>query len=91
MLLDEEIMSDLKRKRDVIISEREKYEQFLRDKGIEFITSQANFIMIPGRSMELFAKFRHHQLIVRPFDSPDGIRITVGTPEQMAKAREVWQ
>ena len=91
MLRDETIMSDLKHKRDIIVSEREGYERFLRDRGIGFIASQANFIMIPGRSMELFARFRRHRLIVRPFDSPDGIRITVGTPEQMEKAREVWQ
>lgn len=91
MLQDETIMADLKAKRNIIVAEREKYQDFLREMKVDFIPSQSNFIMIPGDSMELFAQFRQHQLIVRPFDDPAGVRITVGTPKQMLKAREVWE
>lgn len=91
MLQDETIMADLKAKRNIIVAEREKYQDFLREMKVDFIPSQSNFIMIPGDSMELFTQFRQHQLIVRPFDDPAGVRITVGTPKQMLKAREVWE
>lgn len=91
MLSDREILDDLARKVNVIRQQREQYEAFLADRGIAFIPSQANFIMIPGDAEKMFARYRSHQLIVRPFDTPAGVRITVGTPEQMSIAQEVWQ
>ncbi|KFI52726.1 histidinol-phosphate transaminase [Bifidobacterium biavatii] len=91
MLSDRNVLDDLKSKVDVIKQQREAYERFLRDKDVSYIPSQANFIMIPGDADRLFAQYRKHNLIVRPFESPNGVRITVGTPEQMAIAREVWQ
>ena len=50
MLQDETIMADLKAKRNIIVAEREKYQDFLREMKVDFIPSQSNFIMIPGDS-----------------------------------------
>jgi len=65
-------------------------ERSLRKLGFAVPPSQANFVLatMKGRSLApLVARLRRDRILVRYFDAPglrDSIRITIGTPAQMA-------
>jgi histidinol-phosphate aminotransferase len=65
-------------------------ERSLRRMGFEVPPSQANFVLarMKGRNLKpIAAGLRRHGILVRYFDVPglrDSIRITIGTPSQMA-------
>ena len=79
------------RTRARIIATRERLTQELRQRGLEVLPSQANFVFArkPGcGGAELAAGLRSQRVLVRHFAKPpriaDFLRITVGTEEQTA-------
>jgi histidinol-phosphate aminotransferase len=68
---------------------RATLEAILRDHGLEPARGAvANFVMAetPGPAEELFEALLACGVIVRPlrgFGAPDGVRVTVGTPEEL--------
>ena len=57
------------------------YEEF-RQIGIDFVNSEANFIFLPlCNAYVLYEKLLAQGVIVRPIGS-DGLRITIGLPEE---------
>lgn len=68
-----------------IVHLRDAFQDRLTEAGIPFIPSQSNFVMLLGDSDEGFQKMQEHGIIVRPFENPRGIRITIGDKESMGK------
>lgn len=66
-----------------VVTERERLTGALRDRGLEVSDSQANFVWLPTgeRTAELAAALESRAVITRPF-AGEGIRVTVGTPEE---------
>lgn len=64
---------------DAIVSERERVLSVLREQGWDVPDSHANFVWLPLADRS--AAFAEHALplSVRPF--PEGVRVTIGTPE----------
>ena len=73
---------------------RDDFYNFLKDKGFYVLKSQTNFLFarhpsIPGD--ELYQKVKQQGLLIRHFNTPgieDFVRITIGTPEQMAELKK---
>jgi histidinol-phosphate aminotransferase len=63
-------------------------KEFIR-LGLEFVPSQANFILVRvGRGQEVFQRLLQQGVIVRPtagYRFPEHVRVTVGTPEENRK------
>ena len=68
-----------------IVEQREKFECALAAAGIDYIPSQSNFVMLPQAGMTGFESLARAGVICRPFDNPEGIRITVGAPGDMER------
>ena len=68
-----------------IVEQREKLQAALAAAGIEYIPSQSNFVMLPQAGMDGFDSLARAGVICRPFDNPEGIRITMGTPRDMER------
>ena len=66
-----------------VVGERERVRDALRGHGWDVPESQANFVWLPtGEStLDVAAAFAAAGLLVRPF-AGDGIRVTIGTPEE---------
>jgi histidinol-phosphate aminotransferase len=66
-----------------VTGERERLTAALRDRGLEVSASQANFVWLPlgDRTADVAAALESRAVITRPF-AGDGIRVTVGTPEE---------
>lgn len=62
------------------------FERNLREMGIEFVRSAANFILVKvGEGQRVFEAMQRQGVIVRPmggYQLPEWIRISIGTPEQ---------
>ena len=74
---------EIARRVELNAAERSRLEQAFADRGIEYVTSQANFVYLRlGSSTQRTADaFIRHGVIVRPFG--DGwIRVSVGTPDE---------
>ena len=77
-----------------VVEEREKFYNFLKDKGFYVLKSQTNFLFakhpsIPGD--ELYQKVKAQGLLIRHFNTPgieDFVRITIGTAEQMNELKK---
>lgn len=67
----------------LIVGERDRVLAGLRAQGWSVPDSEANFVWLPtgARSVELAADAVRHGLVLRPF-AGEGIRITVGLPEE---------
>lgn len=67
----------------LIVGERERVLTGLRAQGWSVPDSEANFVWLPtgARTAELAADAVRHDLVLRPF-AGEGIRITVGLPEE---------
>ena len=76
---------------------RDEFYNFLRDKGFYVLKSQTNFLFarhpaIPGD--ELYQKIKQQGLLIRHFATKgieDFVRITIGTPEQMAELKKAFE
>ncbi len=76
---------------------RDEFYNFLREKGFYVLKSQTNFLFarhpaIPGD--ELYQKIKQQGLLIRHFATKgieDFVRITIGTPEQMAELKKAFE
>jgi len=66
-----------------VVAERDRLTAALRGRGVPVADSQANFVWLPlgGRTAEVAAALEARAVITRPFPG-DGLRVTVGTPEE---------
>ena len=66
-----------------IIAERSRVYDALVDAGYAVPDTQANFVWLPlEQDTDVFAEHAlDHKVVVRPF-SGDGVRVTIGTPEE---------
>jgi histidinol-phosphate aminotransferase len=66
-----------------VVAERSRLTGALRERGFDVSDSQANFVWLPTgeRTASLAAALEARAVITRPF-AGDGIRVTVGTPEE---------
>ena len=69
------------------------YELALADRGLEFVPSMANFLLIKtGNGDHLFREMLKQGVIIRAMSSyklPDWVRISIGTPAQNGRCLEV--
>lgn len=79
----------LRQNRQRIIDQRERLTQSMRQRGFHVPDSQANFVWCEKASTDLrqlYEKLKENRVLVRYMRYegwPEGIRISVGTPEQM--------
>ncbi|WP_217180985.1 histidinol-phosphate transaminase [Streptomyces sp. AC495_CC817] len=66
----------------VIVAERERMQQALRDGGVSFLPSQSNFLFLHGDAAELLDRFEAQGVLARPFPHAGGARVTVGLPAE---------
>jgi histidinol-phosphate aminotransferase len=68
---------------------RESTRARLAELGFEVLPSEANFVFARhAEAPRIFEELKRRKILVRYFDAPethDGLRITIGTPEQMDK------
>jgi histidinol-phosphate aminotransferase len=66
-----------------VVAERDRLTAALRDRGLDVADSQANFVWLPvgEQTATLAAALEARAVITRPF-AGEGIRVTVGTPEE---------
>ena len=66
-----------------VVAERDRLTAALRERGLDVSDSQANFVWLPTgeQTAELAAALEARAVITRPF-AGEGIRVTVGTPEE---------
>jgi histidinol-phosphate aminotransferase len=66
-----------------VVAERARLTTGLRERGFDVSDSQANFVWLPvgEQTVALAAALEARAVITRPFPG-DGIRVTVGTPEE---------
>ena len=74
---------ELRERVNSTLAERARVLAALRDTPVTVPASQANFYWLPLGSLAVpfAAECERHGVIVRPFDG-DGVRVTVGTPEE---------
>ncbi|GII25322.1 histidinol-phosphate transaminase [Planosporangium mesophilum] len=74
---------EMQRRADQVVAERERLVPALRKLGADVPESQANFVWLPlgDGATEFAAACERAGVIVRPF-AGDGVRVTVGTPEE---------
>ncbi|PIU18485.1 MAG: histidinol-phosphate transaminase [Elusimicrobia bacterium CG08_land_8_20_14_0_20_44_26] len=69
-----------------ILSEKKKMSAALKERGISFVPSQTNFLLIKtGKGRDVFRELLSNGIIVRAMDEyglPEYIRVTVGTPSE---------
>jgi histidinol-phosphate aminotransferase len=74
---------EVRRRVAAVTDERARLTAALRSRGLDVADSQANFVWLPvgEGTAELAAALEARAVITRPF-AGDGIRVTVGTPEE---------
>jgi histidinol-phosphate aminotransferase len=74
---------EVRRRCALVVAERERVTEALRKLSVDVPDSQANFVWLPlGERTAAFAASCENQgVIVRAFQ-PDGVRVTIGTPEE---------
>ena len=68
---------------DAVVAERTRVTAALRNAGFTLPSSQANFVWLPlvERTLDFVERAADAGIIVRPYGS-DGVRITIGAPEE---------
>jgi histidinol-phosphate aminotransferase len=76
-------VDEVRRRCTAVVAERDRLTAALRDRGVDVADSQANFVWLPlgERTREVAAALESRAVITRPF-AGEGIRVTVGTPEE---------
>ncbi|MEV6344399.1 histidinol-phosphate transaminase [Actinoplanes sp. NPDC051851] len=79
--LDQE--DEVRRRCALVTAERERVTEALRKLSVEVPSSQANFVWLPlgDRAAAFASSCENRGVIVRAFQ-PDGVRVTIGTPEE---------
>jgi len=74
---------EVRRRCAAVTGERDRLTAELRERGLDVADSQANFVWLPlgDRTADVAAALESRAVITRPF-AGDGIRVTVGTPEE---------
>jgi histidinol-phosphate aminotransferase len=74
---------EVKRRCALVVDERERVTEALRQLSVDVPTSQANFVWLPlgDKAAAFGAACEARGVIVRPFQ-PDGVRVTIGTPAE---------
>ncbi len=68
---------------DALVAERTRVSKALRDSGFRLPPSQANFVWLPlaDRTLDFVEHAADAGIVVRPYGT-DGVRITIGAPEE---------
>jgi histidinol-phosphate aminotransferase len=74
---------EVRRRCAAVVAERERLTAALRERVLDVADSQANFVWLPlgERTAEVAGALEARAVITRPF-AGEGIRVTVGTPEE---------
>jgi histidinol-phosphate aminotransferase len=74
---------------------RKFLEDALREMGVEFVPSSANFILLRvGEARRIFTELQARGIIVRPVENyglPEWLRISIGTPAQNRRCLKALQ
>nr|MBA3490418.1 aminotransferase class I/II-fold pyridoxal phosphate-dependent enzyme [Longispora sp. (in: high G+C Gram-positive bacteria)] len=75
--------AEMRRRVALVVAERERVLEAMRDIGVDVPDSQSNFLWLPvgDKTAKVASECEQSGVIVRPF-AKDGIRITVGTPAE---------
>jgi histidinol-phosphate aminotransferase len=75
--------TEMRRRAELVVSERDRVETALRAWLPEIPPTQANFVWLPlrDRATAFAAACEEAGVIVRPF-AGDGVRVTIGTPDE---------
>lgn len=78
-----EAADELMARTDALVLERTRVSDALREAGFELPPSQANFVWLPlgPRTADFTEQAADARLVVRPF-AGDGVRVTIGAPEE---------
>lgn len=78
-----EASDELMARTDALVVERTRVSDALREAGFELPPSQSNFAWLPlgSRTMDFTEQAANARLVVRPF-ADEGIRVTIGAPEE---------
>ncbi|MCV7377049.1 aminotransferase [Mycobacterium alsense] len=78
-----EAADELLARTDAVVAERNRVSAALRDAGYRLPPSQANFVWLPlgPRTQDFVARAAEAGVVVRPF-APDGVRVTIGAPDE---------
>lgn len=82
-MLEHETYRHIARHTAMAVSLRKRFEKGLRLAGIAHIPSSANFVTLLMDPVYGAARMESAGIIVHPLEEPAGIRITIGTEEQM--------
>lgn len=76
-------LDEVQEKIDLVITERERVVDALHAKGWKMPDTRANFVYLPigGRTEDVGLELERRGIVIRPFPG-DGIRITIGTPDE---------
>lgn len=68
---------------DAVVAERTRVSKALRDAGFRLPASQANFVWLPlgDRTLDFVEHAADAGIVVRPYGT-DGVRVTIGAPEE---------
>ena len=80
-----------------VAEERDKFYNFLLEKGFYVLKSQTNFLFAKKDGIsgeDLYRKIKEQGILIRHFNTPgieDFVRITIGTSQQMKLLTEVFE
>lgn len=80
-----------------VADERETFQNFLSEKGWEYIPSKTNFVLVRNPKVsgeQVYQKIKKEGILVRHFSTKgieDYVRITIGTKEQMDALKKVME
>jgi histidinol-phosphate aminotransferase len=68
---------------DAVVAERARVSDALRAAGFTLPSSQANFVWLPlgPRTLDFVERAADARIVVRPYGT-DGVRVTIGAPEE---------
>lgn len=74
---------ELLERTDAVVAERRRVSAALREAGFKLPASQANFVWLPlgPRTCDFVARAAEALIVVRQYGS-DGVRVTIGAPEE---------
>jgi histidinol-phosphate aminotransferase len=78
-----EAADELLARTDAVVAERIRVSETLRGAGFTVPPSQANFVWLPlgMRTMDFVERAADARIVVRPYGT-DGVRVTIGAPEE---------
>ena len=80
-----------------VAEERETFQNFLSEKGSEYIPSRTNFVLVRNPKVsgeQVYQKIKKEGILVRHFSTKgieDYVRITIGTKEQMDALKKAME